>query len=251
MHRFLVLPADITENTVRLRDDEFKHLTRVLRLVPGDEVEAFDGAGAAYLIRLTRLTDREAEGQIISRLARQVEPALPVVLAQGLPKGDKMDLIVQKCTELGITRIIPLETERVVVKLTPDKGRERQQRWQRIALEAAKQCRRNQVPAIDPVTPWAKAVGGLPNGAIGLLPWEEEPGRGLKTMLRQIKPSVDGIYVFIGPEGGLSAAEVEAARQSGVVPVSLGPRILRTETAGLAAVTMILYELGDLGGGPG
>ncbi|NPV26859.1 MAG: 16S rRNA (uracil(1498)-N(3))-methyltransferase [Firmicutes bacterium] len=248
MHRFLVLPTDITPTEVRISGDELNHLTRVLRLGPGDEVEVFDGVGNAYLVKLTHLSAQEAAGQIIRLLDRKTEPPIQVVLVQGLPKGDKMDLIVQKCTELGVTRILPVETERVVVRLTPEKGRERQRRWQRIALEAAKQCRRDRVPVIEPITTWAQALQNLPDSVWGLLPWEEERRCGLKSLLRQTGLTPKLVYVFIGPEGGLSSSEIEAAISAGVICVSLGPRILRTETAGLAALTMILYELGDLGG---
>jgi 16S rRNA (uracil1498-N3)-methyltransferase len=157
-----------------------------------------------------------------------------------------MDLIVEKSTELGISRIIPLVCERTVLKLEGDKLSRRRERWLRIAREASKQCRRPDVPEVDLPGGWDQALRDL-DRATALIPWEEENVLTLKSFLRENKPR-EQVYVFIGPEGGFTPREVERARSHGVRPVTLGPRILRTETAGLAVVAMILYQWGDLGG---
>ena len=178
------------------------------------------------------------------------EPGLRLTLVQGLPKGDKMDFIIQKATELGVNRIIPLACERAVVKLTGDKQQRRLDRWQRIALEAAKQCRRPDIPEVAALATWEDVLAGMGKNTTALLPWEMENTTSLKKALIDCEnlDSVIDLYVFIGPEGGFTAAEVSLACSHGVRPVTLGPRILRTETAGLAVLTMILYQFGELGG---
>jgi 16S rRNA (uracil1498-N3)-methyltransferase len=158
-----------------------------------------------------------------------------------------MDLIVQKATELGVYKFIPLVCERSVVKLSGDKSQRRSERWQRIAQEAAKQCRRPEIPEVLPPVGWEEALSGMPEGVNAIIPWEEENQKSLKKILGESQLQGD-VYVFIGPEGGFTSAEVELARSRGVRPVTLGPRILRTETAGLAVLAIILYQFGDLGG---
>lgn len=205
-----------------------------------------DGRGKAYRVRLTGTTGTQVEGKILEEFNPGGEAPLRLTLVQGLSKGDKMDIIIQKTTELGVAAVIPLRCRRSVVQLTPAKARERQQRWQRVALEAAKQCRRAVVPRVAEVMDLPAVLDLLPYGTLALIPWEMEKKLALKQVLKGQSPSE--VFIFIGPEGGFDAAEVALARERGVIPVSLGPRILRTETAGPAVVAMVLYELGDLGG---
>lgn len=185
--------------------------------------------------------------RVLRRGAAGGEPPLRVVLVQGLAKGDRMDTVVQKGTELGAAAFWPVLCKRSVVRLDASKKAARLQRWQRIAAGAAKQCRRALVPEVLQPLDWSAALNIIPPGALVLVPWENETGCTLKEVL-QSRSRPDEVYLLIGPEGGLEDNEVEEARLRGGIPVTLGPRILRTETAGPAVVAMILYQWGDLGG---
>jgi 16S rRNA (uracil1498-N3)-methyltransferase len=245
VHRFYVSREQINNGTATINGEEYKHLARVLRLVPGDLVVVFDGAGWEYDGVIKRLQDGQADVSLTSSRFLPRESALEVWLAQGLPKGDKMELIIQKATELGVRGIIPLELERSIVKLDEKKKKEKRERWQKIAVEAVKQSRRSLIPQVLQPCSLELFLGNIPQGALLLVPWEEG-GASLKGVLEKT-PSNKPVYIIIGPEGGLSEKEVALARSSGAVTVSLGPRILRTETAGLAAVTAVMYQWGDLG----
>lgn len=259
MHRFRIDPREIQDNRVRLDGDRFNHLRRVLRLGLGDMIGLFDGQGGEYRAVVRELTAAAALCEIIDAVDSLTEPPVRVVLVQGLPKGDKMDLVIQKATELGVSRIIPAITSRTVVRLDPKQPGRKPERWQVIAAEAARQCRRAVVPAVGPVMDWTDAVraaasgelnGSSAPGSLLLLPWEKETDTGLKQVLQDSKlvSREKTVCILIGPEGGLSPAEVDLAVSAGAIPVSLGPRILRTETAALAVLAAIMYELGDLGG---
>jgi len=266
MNRFFVPPEAVQGDRVVFTGDQLHQLTRVLRLGPGDRVMVLTGDGYESEALLESVDRQEALGRVVSRSLNAAEPRLDVVLVQGLPKGDKMDLIVQKGTELGVTRFWPVRTERAVVQLDASRAAQRQTRWQAIAREAAEQSRRGRIPAISPVGSLAdaiaeagQAVADRPGQVLALFPWEEAAtsgdqdsavptGAGLADALQGANPAeIAQVWLFIGPEGGFSRGEAALARQAGVRPVSLGPRILRTETAGLAAVTMVLFALGDLG----
>lgn len=256
MARFFVEPRYINAGLVVITGEDVRHITRVLRLATGDQITVTTGQNTDYLVEITATSKEEVNGRVIESISVNRDPELKVTLVQGLPKGDKMDLIVQKSTELGVAAIIPVETKRAVVKLDEGKARQRVERWQRIGLEAAKQCRRSKVPELALPTSWLLALEAVPREAIALVPWEGEEAISLKQVLRErqvlwerdatAKPQE--VWVFIGPEGGLDPEEIEAARAKGITPVTLGPRILRTETAGLAVLTMVLYQWGDLGG---
>jgi len=185
--------------------------------------------------------------QVLRRGMSGGEPTLRVVLVQGLAKGDRMDTVIQKGTELGAAAFWPVVCKRSVVRLDASKKASRLERWQRIAAGAAKQCRRALVPEVLEPVEWSMALDMIPPGALVLVLWEDETGRTLKDTL-QSHSRPDEVYLLIGPEGGLEQQEVEEACRLGGIPVTLGPRILRTETAGPAALAMLLYQWGDLGG---
>jgi 16S rRNA (uracil1498-N3)-methyltransferase len=185
--------------------------------------------------------------QVLRRGLAGGEPPLRVVLVQGLAKGDRMDTVIQKGTELGAAAFWPVVCKRSVVRLDASKKISRLERWQRIAAGATKQCRRALVPEVAEPLEWSTALGLIPPGALVLILWEDEAGRTLKDTL-QSRPRPDEVYLLIGPEGGLEQQEVEEACRRGGIPVTLGPRILRTETAGPATLAMLLYQWGDLGG---
>jgi 16S rRNA (uracil1498-N3)-methyltransferase len=242
--RRLFVPRERIGPTTRLEGEAVHYLGRVLRLRPGEELEFFDGAGSVYPARLEAL---DAEAAVLAVGPASPAPtAPPITLAQALAKGDKLDLVVQKATELGASRIAPLSTERSVVKLTAEKALERTRRWRRIAEEAARQCGRADVPAVDPPAslPDFLAAATARGESVALL-YEGERDLRLSTWLAA--QSDRPVALAIGPEGGFSPAEVDAARSAGAATVSLGPRIVRTETAGLAALAVALHLAGELG----
>ncbi len=247
MRRFFVEEKDIKENQVTIKGDEARHIVQVLRLEERDKIKVFTGKGKEYLTEIIQASEKEVIGRILEESRLDTEPSIEITLLQGLPKSDKMDFIVQKVTELGVKRIIPVITQRTVVKLNKEKARARRNRWQRIALEAAKQSGRAIIPAVREVISFIQALDNLNRESLNLIPWEEETSTSLKEALRPITDHRSPITIFIGPEGGFTLEEVRAAKKKGAIPVSLGPRLLRTETAGLVTLAVILYELGDMG----
>lgn len=227
-----------------------RHLIKVLRLKVGDSLIAVDGSGREYLVRLVAVEARTALAEVVAEQAAVPGPPVEVILVLGLPKGEKLALVTQKATELGVTRIIPVPTQRSVVRLEAAKREERCGRWQAIASAAAAQCGRNTVPAIDWFGGLEDALRALPDGTVLLMPWEGERERGLRQVLASLRErGPSRVAVLVGPEGGWAPEEVEVARRYGALTVSLGPRIMRCETAAIAALAVILYELGDLGAG--
>ncbi|ORJ61272.1 16S rRNA (uracil(1498)-N(3))-methyltransferase [Geothermobacter hydrogeniphilus] len=236
MRRFFIDPQLLTEEQIRLPEEILRHL-RVLRLQPGMEIELLDGAGLSCSCELLELDRRRGLARVKKR-HRVSENTLPLTLLQGLPKGDKFDLVLQKGTELGISRFVPTLCERC-----QPSGRPRLPRWQRIIREAARQSGRMLLPELAEPLPLGDALNRC-RSELRLVPWEQDT-----TPLQAVLPSTAprDAAILIGPEGGLSAAEVEMAQQQGFIPVSLGSRILRTETAGFAVAGILQYLYGDLG----
>lgn len=255
MHRFHVPSEHIKDGQAKVHGEELKHLSRVLRLRVGDPVVVFDGQGWEYQGNITALAEDGALVKIETATYLPVESPLQLWLVQGIPKGDKMEWIIQKTTELGLFGVIPWAASRSVVKLEGKKKTEREERWRKIALEAAKQCRRALVPEVTGVMGLKSFLESLPQNYLLLVPWEEG-GQPLKNVLGEArKANGEGsagnsrpVYLVIGPEGGIAEEEVALIREYGGIAVTLGPRILRTETAGLISAALALYELGDLGG---
>ena len=229
---------------VTLSKEDSHHLLKVMRTQEGEPFVVLAG-GVEYRCRLAAVVDGRAVGAVESSRPAGGEPQVRITLFQGIAKGEKMEAVVQHGTELGICEFVPVATSRAVVKLEPRKAVERVERWQRIAREASEQSRRGAVPAVAPVASWREAAQRCREFDLALVPWEEG-GELLRDVLAA-NPGARTVAVFIGPEGGLSPEEVALARQHGARPVTLGPRILRTETAGFAAAAAILYALGDLG----
>ncbi|MDD4169730.1 MAG: 16S rRNA (uracil(1498)-N(3))-methyltransferase [Desulfotomaculaceae bacterium] len=244
---FFISADQIEDNRVSLNGPDVIHITKVLRLRPGENLICMDGRGKSYLVEIEKFFMGEVICTVQKEIPAPAASPLRVTLVQGIPKGDKMDLIIQKGTELGVNLVIPLLCERTVVKLDEAKTLMRLKRWQRIALEAAKQCRRIDVPEICRPKGWEQVWTTLSPGAATLILWEEEVEYSFKEFFRQ-HPELKAINIFIGPEGGFTREEVERTRFHGVRPVTLGPRILRTETAGLAVLALVQYQWGDLGG---
>ena len=237
-HRFFAPPARLFDSRIVLDAEESHHLARVLRLLPGATVFAFDGNGAEYECEVARVSKEATELNVLARLSNEVESPLSLTLAQALVKGDKFDWIVQKATELGVTRIVPLVTEHSEFRKA--EGRElRLQRWRRIALEATKQCGRRKLIELGEVKNFQQFCEAETHGL--RLIFAERSGNGLAEIAR-----ADSVILTVGPEGGWSEGEINFAETHGFVPVHLGNRILRTETAAVAAVSLAQYIFGDL-----
>lgn len=241
--RLHVDPARMAGDTVVVADEDYRYLMRVLRLVAGDRVTLFDGHGGEADAEITRVGPRAVELVVRERRRGEASTGPLLTLIQALARGEKLDLVVQKATELGVGRIVPVTTERAVPRLETIRAGSRRARWQKIAREAARQSGRADVPEIDPVTPFPIAVAAAPRESLKLILWENARGHRMREALPASAPS--GIVVAVGPEGGFSDGEIEQARAAGFVAVGLGPRILRTETASLAALAVLGYALGD------
>jgi 16S rRNA (uracil1498-N3)-methyltransferase len=247
MQRYFVTPEQIANGTAVITGDDVKHIVRVLRMEPEDEVIVCDGQGRSYLVALTDLGSDAVQGRILRELDDKSEPDLKITLAQGLPKGDKMDLIVQKGTEVGLARFLPVEMARCIVQYDAKKEQKRRERWQKIAKEAAEQSHRALVPDVLEGTSFKRWLTSLGEYDLVLVPYEAEKAHGLREVLAA-NPDAKRVCVLIGPEGGITEEEIAAATAAGAIPVTLGPRILRTETAGLVAATCIYYHQGEIGG---
>jgi 16S rRNA (uracil1498-N3)-methyltransferase len=238
-HRFFIPPNWLTPPAVRLSGETARQIKTVLRMAPGDEIVVLDNSGLEYRVRLTMVGREEVQGQIIAQQPAQGEPQIHLTLVQGTLKGQKFEWVLQKGTELGVSRFVPAICQRSVVDKEEDLAG-KQTRWERIIQEAAEQSRRGRLPVLAPAVPLAEAIrqaGGATPSPLLLMPWEESTGLTLKAALGESRPQA--VTVFIGPEGGFTAAEADMARQAGVRLVTLGPRILRAETAGLAVCAAI------------
>lgn len=245
MHRFKILSKK--EDTFQITGEELHHLIHVLRLQIGDVVTGFDNSGGQWLGTIETLVKDYADCRIIAEEFPAVEAKTKVYLVMGLAKGEKMEWVIQKGTELGMAGLIPLRTKRAVLQLEGRKAGERVVRWQRIAAEAAKQSRRVVEPKIGEIADWPDLERVLPEGIQYLIPYEDEKTFSLKNTLHSIEAQ-QPIAILIGPEGGFAPEEVTwALEKLKARSVSLGPRILRTETAALAALTIVLTHYGDLG----
>ncbi len=245
-HRFFIPPDWLTPPTARLSGEAAHQVKTVLRLQPGDEIIVLDNSGQEWRVRLTALGQSEVQGEIIGGQPARGEPAVQITLYQGTLKGQKFEWVLQKGTELGVSRFRPVICQRSVVNHPRDVV-DKYPRWERIIREAAEQSRRGRLPQLAPPLTLAEAIESPGRSAwpdsLALMPWEEASGPALKTILAETTPRQ--VAIFIGPEGGFSAAEAAQAQAAGIRPVKLGPRILRAETAGLAICAAVLYQLGE------
>lgn len=244
MPHFFVSPKHISDGTFYLDPDESAHLARVLRKKPGDEVRLFDGVDRSFRAVLEEVRPERVAGRILAETAPLPSPYF-LRLFQAIPKGDTFEWIIEKATELGVSEIVPMHTRRTVAKIPASREGAKHKRWEKVARAAAAQCGRADIPLISAPLDFDRALGRLGMGEVTLLAWEGEKTKTLKSLLPAIeKGGRRPANVMIGPEGGFDLSEVERARAHGVVPVTLGPRILRTETAGIFVASALLYELG-------
>jgi 16S rRNA (uracil1498-N3)-methyltransferase len=242
MPRFFAYKGQLENNSFIIDGADANHIANVLRHKVGDEIVICDGEGTDYYCTLSEVDKKRVVADITGREATASEPNIKITLYQGLPKSDKMELIIQKCVEIGLVRIVPVKTEFAVAKLDGKEDKKRE-RWQKIAEAAAKQCGRGIIPEVGKAMTFAEALADSKACDGRIIPYENETEYGIKKFAR----GFDGksIAVFIGPEGGFSPKEIELALADGVTSVTLGKRILRTETAGLVTGVILLYELED------
>lgn len=245
MQRFFVTPSQVKGDRIYIEGSDVNHMKNVLRMRQGEELMVSDGNNLQYLCRVEEYTKDQAVLSVERQEAVDTELPSRIYLFQGLPKQEKMELIVQKAVELGACGIIPVETRRAVVRLDARKKEKKVQRWQQIAESAAKQAGRGYIPRVEPVMSYEKALERARELDVRLIPYELAEGmEGTRKILSGIRPG-ESVGILIGPEGGFEKSEVEQASKAGFLPITLGKRILRTETAGLAVLSVLMYHLED------
>ena len=242
MPKFFAYKGQIDNNSFVIEGEDARHISMVLRLTPGDNIVICDGEGTDYYCTLSESSKQRVVAHIDSSSANDSEPKVALTLYQGLPKSDKMELIIQKCVEIGYVRIVPVKTEFAVAKLDGKEDKKRE-RWQKIAEAAAKQCGRGIIPLVDRPMTFSEAVEDSKSCQGRIIPYENEESYSIKSFAKAFNGS--SIAIFIGPEGGFSPKEIQLATTDGIKSVTLGKRILRTETAGIVAGAVLLYELED------
>lgn len=251
MHKFFTPAENINDMSATIIGDDVKHIYKVLRLQEGEKIIINNLLGKEYLGEISSITKTEVVANIIEELQNNNESPIEINLFQGLPKAQKMDLIVQKGTELGIKKFFPVITSRVDVKL---KGEfKKLDRLKRIALEAAKQSKRSLIPEVYEPMDFDSMISVIKDYDLFIVPYENAENYGIKNLVKDLseKASIDKVKrigIIIGPEGGFEEEEIEKLKINNAVVVTLGNRILRTETAGFVTTSVLQYELGDLGG---
>lgn len=244
MHQFFVEASQIHDKTVIIEGSDVNHIKNVLRMKAGEEISVSNGEdGREYRCGIIRMEEERIVCELRFVKEDGVELPARVYLFQGLPKADKMELIIQKAVELGVYEIIPVETERSVVRLDEKKAAQKTVRWQSIAEAAAKQSRRRMIPKVAEPVRFAQALAKAAPMGVKLIPYELAEGMERTKQIFAGLKAGDEIAVFIGPEGGFAEKEIVQAKECGIQPVTLGRRILRTETAGFTVMAWIMYQL--------
>jgi 16S rRNA (uracil1498-N3)-methyltransferase len=241
--RFFVTEDRVCGDLIWLEPTDAQHVSRVLRMHPGEEITVCCGNGSAYLCALEQVGKTEVSARILSEEAFNNEPTAFVTVYAGLSKGDRFDYLIQKCVECGVSHIVPFTSQHCVVRLEGKDYEKKQQRYARIALEASKQCQRSRVVTVGEIVPFDKALAAAAQADCGLFLYEKEQQKSLSSVLKSAQGS--HYSVVTGPEGGFSEKEAQLAQDAGLACVSIGPRILRCETAPVAALCAIMYETGN------
>jgi len=243
MHHFFVNPKAVERGTITITGTDVNHIKNVLRMQPGGQMLISDGQGRDFCCEIQNLAEQKIIVKIKNQVFEGTELPSKFYLFQGLPKADKMELIIQKAVELGVTEVIPVQTKRAVVKLDAKKEEKKLERWQAISESAAKQSRRGIIPGVAHVMTFSEALEYAGNFDMNMIPYENFKDMAeTKRVLDKIGPNMKA-GIFIGPEGGFDESEIELAIQQGVSPISLGRRILRTETAGMALLSVLMFQL--------
>ncbi|MCL0051937.1 16S rRNA (uracil(1498)-N(3))-methyltransferase [Peptococcaceae bacterium] len=244
MHHFFVAPSDVEQDRVFIKGSDARHIAKVLRLIKGDKITVSDGAKNLYKVELANVALNVVECRIIESISIETQPCFKLTLMQCLPKSSKMELVIQKGTELGVSCFVPLMCKRTIVKLDEKSIKTKLRRWKKIAYEAAKQSRRLTVPEVLEPISLREAIEKIDEKALILMPWEGEQAVSLKDVLSEYE-KLNRAYVIIGPEGGFETEEVELAKKHNAKIVSLGKRIMRAETAGLYVASVLVYLFGE------
>ncbi len=243
MHHFFVTPDQVQENQIYIVGSDVNHMKNVLRMKVGEKFQVSDGNDKKYVCRIEQMNEEEVQAGILEEMQADTELPSKIYLFQGLPKNDKMELIVQKAVELGVWEVIPVSTKRAVVKLDAKKALKKVERWNAISESGAKQSGRTIIPKVTSVMTYREALSYAEQLDVVMIPYELAEGmEETKQFIDAIQPG-QSVGVFIGPEGGFEREEVEFAIQKGARPITLGKRILRTETAGLAVLAVLMYHL--------
>lgn len=243
MYRFFAEPEACMGENIRITGEDWNHIRNVLRLKSGEQITVSNGADREYICEIVEFTDREVITRIVDVMGSSAELPTEITLYQGFPKGDKLEFIIQKAAELGAVRIVPVITRRSVVKLDEKKAARKVERYNAIVLSAAKQSKRGRIPVVEPVISFSDALEDAKNLDMKLIPYEDAEGmEHSRSVIRQVKGK-HSLGIFIGPEGGFDVQEVEAAKAIGAECITLGHRILRTETAGMTILSILMFEL--------
>lgn len=252
MQRYFISPEQFGEDSVTLAGEDAHHIIRVMRSKPKDQFIVSDGKQREAIVEIVSMGIDEVTATVVEILSLTGEPWVQVSVAQSLPKGDKMETVIQKCTEIGAVSFVPFLSERTIVQYDGKKEEKRLIRWNKIAKEAAEQAHRSMIPSVGAPLRWKQLLSSFAEYELVLICYEKENGQHLRQALAPFarKMEKDQTYrmlVIVGPEGGLTEREVEEAEAAGAVSIGLGRRILRTETAAMAALTCIMYETGEMG----
>lgn len=243
MQHFFVTPEQVKGEYIYIDGSDVNHMKNVLRMKIGEQLEINDGNNCKYLGHIESMEDGGIQVLIEEELHVETELPSKIYLFQGLPKSDKMELIVQKAVELGVTEVIPVTTKRAVVKLDDKKKDKKVERWNSIATSAAKQSARGIMPIVSGVVTYKMAIERAKTMDVAIIPYELAEGMAAtRKLIEAIQPG-ESIAIFIGPEGGFEREEINMALEAGVTPITLGKRILRTETAGLTTLSILMYHL--------
>lgn len=244
MYQFFVEPEQLQGNRIRITGKDFNHIKNVLRMKPGEELNIKTGTdNKEYRCGIVGFTDEEVICELYFVKEEETELPVKVYLFQGLPKSDKMEFIIQKAVELGVYELVPMATKRCVVKLDEKKAKSKVARWRSISEAAAKQSKRAVIPNVTEPMSFKEALEYCQNMEVRLIPYELADGMEFtRSIIGRIEAN-QSVAVFIGPEGGFAQEEIEAAEAAGVLPITLGKRILRTETAGMCVLAFLLYQL--------
>lgn len=243
MHQFFVENTQISGTVITITGSDVNHIRNVLRMRKGEQVRISAQSQKSYWCRITEIGEQFVQAEILEEDVEGTELGARIYLFQGLPKTDKMELIIQKAVELGAYAVVPVSMKNCVVKLDEKKAKGKQVRWQQIAVSAAKQSKRSIVPEIFAPMSYRDAVAYAGQLDVNLVPYENAHGmKATQEALNEIRPGAS-VGIFIGPEGGFAPEEIELARENGMKPISLGNRILRTETAGFTALAILMYHL--------
>lgn len=243
MYRFFVEPAQMNENRVVISGQDAHHIKNVLRMKCGDCIYISCGDEWEYTCRISAFDGRDVVTEIIDMQKTGRELPAEITLYQCMPKKEKMELIIQKSVELGVYRIVPVISSRCIVKIDPKKSAEKTARWNSISKAAAKQAKRLIEPEVAPAVSFNEALAEITKNDVAIIPYEKAEGMGATRKLLQSIKAGQSVGILIGPEGGFDDKEVKAAVEAGVIPVTLGSRILRTETAGPAVLSILMYLL--------